>query len=339
MRLLESGVGQSMGWQASGAWEVSVVSAGRTRTVLRWPAGLAALVIVLAAAGSAPAQAGPGDDEALYAQCRKAVQDLTEQYRQVENAGFSLACTRPDGTIADPKLWWPAAQNRPAPTPPITADPAGCVTGPGRPVVDTTLTSVLATAGPGEAIIYQYQQLDGGEPINVSSETETLSFEPGYLTPGGSYRWRARVDDTEEQARDPISFGVPDDEQGWSPWCEFTVAADAIDYRGLGDVRLEALNELGLRPDRTYTITLTGRQQRLLRAGTNVGRTHTRMTLTGPRWTDLLLQLTESAFIADEVAAETDEDDPTAPDSTPYRKLVDAISVKLGGPHHPQFGG
>lgn len=293
-------------------------------------------MIVLAAAGSVPAQAGPGaDDEALYAQCRKAVQELTEKYRHVENALVSMACERPDGTIADPELWLPAAPTRPAPTRPITAGQEGCVTGAGRPVAGTTLTSVSATAGPGEAIIYQYQQL-GGETTNASG-MEVLEFDPGDLAPGGSYRWRARTDDSEERAGDGTSFSVPDDEQGWSSWCEFTVAADAIDYRGLGDVSLEALNELGLRPDRTYAIRLTAGQQRLLRAGTNVARTHTRMTLTGPGWTDLLLQLTESAFIADEVAAETDEDDPTAPDGTAYRTLVDAISVKLGGPRHPRL--
>lgn len=325
-----------MGW-LSDAWEVAVVAAGRTRAVLRWPAGFAALVIVLAAAGSVPAQAGPGDDDkALYAQCRKVAQELADKYRQVENASFSIACERPNGTTVDPKLWWPAAPSRPAPTRPITAGQADCVAGPGRPVVDTTLTSVSATAGPGEAITYQYQQLDGGQPINTSG-TEVLEFGPGELAPGGSYRWRARVNDTAERARNPISFSVPDDEQGWSSWCEFTVSPDAIDYRGLGDVSLEALNEIGLRPDRRYAVDLTGRQQRLLRAGTDVGRTHARMTLTGPRWTDLLLQLAESAFIADEVAAEADEDDPTAPDGAPYRTLVDAISVKLGGPHHPQF--
>ena len=61
------------------------------------------------------------------------------------------------------------------------------------------------------------------------------------------------------------------------------------------------------------------------------------MTLAGPRWTDLLLQLTESAFIADEAADEAGEDDPPPPDGTAYRTLVDVISVKLGGPRHPQL--
>lgn len=61
------------------------------------------------------------------------------------------------------------------------------------------------------------------------------------------------------------------------------------------------------------------------------------MTLTGPRWTDLVLQLTESAFIEDEVAAEADPADGTTSDGTRYRTLADAISVALGGPRHPTF--
>jgi hypothetical protein len=198
-------------------------------------------------------------------------------------------------------------------------------------VVGTTLTSVAATAKPGEAIIYERQRLDGNESVG-SSGSLVLEFGPGDLAPGGSYRWRARVDDT----ADPALFASPDDDElGWSAWCEFTVSADAVDYRELGDVSLEALNELGLRPDRKYAVSLSGRQQRLLRAGTDVGRTSARMTLTGPSWTDLLVQLTESAFIADETAAEGDS---PPVDGSAYRTLVDAISVKLGGPHHPRLG-
>jgi hypothetical protein len=314
--------------------EVAVAGAGRIRTVLRWPAGFAALVIVFAAAGSAPTQAKPGDDAALYAHCQKMAQAIADKYRNVQNIVVELTCERPDGTSADPKLWLPAAPSRPAPTPAMTAGHAGCVTGPGRPVVDTTLTSVAATAKPGEALIYERQQLDGSETIG-SSGSPVLEFGPGDLAPGRSYRWRARVDDTEELTRNPTVFRTPDDDElGWSPWCEFTVSADAVDYRELGDVSLEALNELGLRPDHKYTVRLSGRQQRLLRAGTTVGQTSARMTLTGPRWTGLLVELTVSAFNADEAAAEGDS---SSLDGIAYRKLVDAISVKLGGPHHPQL--
>jgi hypothetical protein len=319
-----------------------MAGSGRIRTVLRWPAVFVALAGVLAAAGSAPAGAGPSDDAALYSQCRKAMQEIADEYRDAGNVSVGVVCTRPDGTSVDPELWAPApptptttpTPTRPAPIPAMTGDHPGCVTGPERPVVGTTLTTVRATSRPGEEIIYEYQPLDGSE-LAGSSGSPGLEFGPGDLAPGESYRWRARVDDTANQA--PV-FGSPDDdERSWSPWCEFTVAADAVDYRPLGDVSLEALNELGLRPDRRYTVSLSSRQQRLLSAGTDVDRTSGRMTLTGPRWTDLLLQLTKSAAIADEAAAEADGDDSAPPDGTAYRKLVDAISIRLGGPRHPKL--
>ncbi|MEV4702410.1 hypothetical protein [Actinoplanes sp. NPDC049316] len=313
---------------------MTLAGSGRTRTVLRWPAVLATIACVLAAAGSASARATPGGDAALYAQCRNAMQEITDDYRDADNVSVAMVCERPDGTSVDPKLWLPAAPARTAPTPAMTGDHRGCVAGPGRPVVGTTLTTVWATSGPGE-IIYEYQPLDGSETID-SSGSRVLEFGPGDLAPGGSYRWRARVDDTADRASGQATF-YPDDEQAWSPWCEFTVAADAVDYRPLGDVSLEALNELGLRPDRQYALSLSSRQQRLLREGTDVGRTSARMTLTGPRWADLLIQLTESAFLADEVAAEADEEDSAPPDGTVYRELVDVLSIELGGPRHPKI--
>lgn len=300
----------------------------------RWPAGIAGLVVVLAAAGSAPFP--PDDDAALSARCLKAAQEMVAKYRGT-NISVALICDRPDGTPVDPKLWVPAAPTPPAPTPVTTAGRPGCVTGPGRPVAGTALTTASAATGSGEPIRYDYQQLDGGETVSVSG-SPVLEFGPGDLAPGGTYRWRARVDQSAQPTRDAELLSRPDDEAGWSPWCEFTVSASAVDYRQLGDVSLEALNALGLRPDRKYAVTLSGRQQRLLREGTDIGRTSTRMTLTGPRWTDLLIQLSEEAAIADEVAAELAGEDAAPPDGTAYRTLVDAISVKLGGPRHPTLG-
>jgi len=323
-----------MRWWPSGVGVSEVGLAERARGVLRWPAGFVALVSVFAAAGSAPTQALPGDDAALYAQCRRIVGAAADKYRDAENVTVAVLCERSDGTVVDPKLWLPTVPTRPVPVPMMTVGHAGCVTGPGRPVVDTTLTSVSAKATAGRPLIYEYQRLDGTETIG-SSGSSLLQFGPGDLAPGGSYRWRARVDDIAERGSNRTLFASPDDEPRWSPWCEFTVSADAVDYRGLGDVSLEALNELGLRPDRTYTVSLSKRQQRLLRAGTDIGRTGDRMTLTGLRWTELLIQLTESASIADDAA---EEDDPSVPDGSADRGLVEAISVKLGGPHHPRLG-
>jgi L-aminopeptidase/D-esterase-like protein len=82
---------------------------------LRWPAGFAALVKVLA-----------------YAQCREMVRELQDEHRNQPNVSVAFLCERPDDTVADPKLWWPAAApGRPAPI------PANCATGSGRPAVGT----------------------------------------------------------------------------------------------------------------------------------------------------------------------------------------------------------
>ncbi|MFF5082820.1 hypothetical protein ACFY36_37755 [Actinoplanes sp. NPDC000266] len=279
----------------------------------RWSTGLAGLVIVLAtAAGSAPSPSGapvPGviaDGAALDESCRKAIEELATRYRDTSNISFGVSCAGP----------FDAAPARPV----VTPAPVACASGPARPVVETTLTAVSATAAAGEGIAYEYGALGGADTIGASGSPD-LEFGPGDLAPGRSYRWRARVDTLESV-------------DAWSRWCEFTVSPAAVDYRPLGDVSLEALNELGLRPDRSYAITLSASQQRLLRAGTDIGRTGARMTLSGPRWTDLLLQLTESAFVEDEVAADSE---PPGRGGAAYRKLVDALSVKLGGPRHPRF--
>jgi hypothetical protein len=316
------------GWRVAGAW--------RGRTGWRWPAVAVAVVIVLAGAGSDASWGEPHGDAVLLADCQRTARAVLDRYRNEQNVSVAVVCARPDGTVIDPNRWLPAVPARPAPTPVMTVGQAGCVTGAARPVTGTTLTSVSATAASGEALTYEWQRLGGSDTVG-SSGSPVLAFGPGDLAPGAGYRWRARVDDTAEVAGSVIASTRLDDKLGWSPWCEFTVSPDAIDYRSLGDVSLDALQELGLRPDRTYTVSLSGHQQRLLREASNIGRTHARMTLTGPRWTDLLVQLTESAFLADETAAEADADDPPPPDGAAYRALVDAISVKLGGPPHPRL--
>ncbi len=316
---------------------------GRKRGMPRRPARFAVLVITLAAAGSPSARVEPLDDATLAAYCQESARKIIDELRnQVgPDNGLSLTitgapCDLLNYTQVDPEVVTLLAPNRPAPTPVTTVGHAGCVTGPGRPVVDTVLTSVSATTGLHEAIAYKYQPLSGGDAV-LSSGSTVLEFLPGDLAPGGSYRWRARIDDVSAPfGDDPFLPSPADDDPGWSPWCEFTVSADAVDYRRLGDVSLEALTELGLRPDREYAINLSGHQQRLLRAGTDIGRTSSRMTLTGPRWTDLLVQLAESATNVEAVGI--DNDDPSAVEGTAYRAAAEAISVKLGGPRHPRLG-
>ncbi|GGN91927.1 hypothetical protein GCM10010112_78590 [Actinoplanes lobatus] len=305
------------------------------RTILRWPAMLAGLVGVLSTAASAPRWTGPSDGPALYAECREAAQEVFEKYRDQPNTLFDFVCAVPDGTPVDPGLWIPAAPVLPAPTPVLTAGHEVCVTGPGRPVTGTALTKALAN-GDGAELVYEYEHLGGGETM-VRGGASALEFRPGDLAPGASYRWRARVDDPADRDSSEFVYRSPEaEERRWSPWCEFTVSADAVDYRELGDVSLEALTELGLRPDRPYTISLSGAQRRLLRKGTDIGTTTARMTRTGLRWTDLLTQLDRSAFFADELALEIGDESPRQ-DGIAYRRLLSELSVKLGGPRHPHL--
>ncbi|MCU7726553.1 hypothetical protein ODJ79_22715 [Actinoplanes sp. KI2] len=306
----------------------------RRRTAVRCSAGFAAVAVVLAAAGSAPAPTEADSAVARYLACLREARKIADRYRG-DGIRVNVACLWPDDVPIDPKLFPPVAV-KPAPTPVVTVGHRGCVTGPGRPVTATALTSASATA-PGEEIWYEWQPLGGVDSDTTGTGGPVLEFRPGDLAPGHSYRWRARVLDTGEERDDSDTpWSMADYERGWSPWCEFTVSAAAVDYTGMGDVSLEALTELGLRPDRTYTVSLSGRQQRLLRAGTDVGRTGARMTLTGPRWTDLLVQLSQSAvFLAENI--DGDEDFTTPPESIAYRKLVDTISVELGGPRHPRL--
>lgn len=162
------------------------------------------------------------------------------------------------------------------------------MTGPGRPVTGTALTTALAD-GNGEELIYQYERLGGGETMNVGG-SPPLEFRPGDLAPGASYRWRARVDDIADRASS------------------------------------------------RYTISLSGAQRRRLRKGTDIGTTTARMTRTGVRWTDLLSQLEQSAFFADEVAIEIGDESPRQ-DGIAYRRLLGELSVELGGPLHPRHLG
>ncbi|GAA0454630.1 hypothetical protein Aca07nite_69100 [Actinoplanes capillaceus] len=311
--------------------------AKRVRAILRWPAMLAGLVGVLSTTASAPRWTGPSDGPALYAYCREAARKIFDEHRDQPNTSVAVGCSRPDGTPVDPALWIPAAPVLPAPTPVLTAGHKVCVTGPGRPVTGTALTEVLAD-GDGAELVYEYQQLGGSETIGAR-RLSALEFRPGDLAPGASYRWRARGDDIADRDSSRFLYLSPEaEERQWSPWCEFTVSADAVDYRELGDVSLEALTELRLRPDRSYTISLSGSQRRLLRKGTDIGTVTARMTRTGPQWTDLLSQLARSAFFADELAIEIGEESPRQ-DGIAYRRLVGELSVKLGGPRHPRHLG
>ncbi|MCA2215953.1 hypothetical protein [Jidongwangia harbinensis] len=179
--------------------------------------------------------------------------------------GFSVVSPSDPLTEPLPVALSPGLLRVPEPAALATGGRAGCVTGPGRPVVATTTPTLSVTfaavppALPVDAT-FQYEPLRGSDGVVVASGVTTtaaalpatLDFEGDPLGPGESYRWRVRGT--------PAGAIVP----GWSPWCEFTVAADVPDLRGLG-ADADAVRELGLDPARRYTVTLTLRQWRAVR--------------------------------------------------------------------------
>jgi hypothetical protein len=208
----------------------------------------------------------------------------------------------------------------------------------GRPD-DEVVTINGATAVPGEVVV--------------------LDTEEEGLGPGESYRWRVRG-----TAVDAV---VP----GWSPWCEFTVAADLIDMRDVTD--LAAVEELGVVPERPYPVTLTVRQWRLVidsvavsltdgwaanpdglseweresversnrtaaglrkKIAGRAGRARVTVTLTGDQWATVARQVAENAAVWDMTA---EEDPQVEEDGAALWTVVDRISAELGGPARPRL--
>jgi hypothetical protein len=166
-----------------------------------------------------------------------------------------------------------------------------------------------------------------------------LTLKPGVLAPGDSIRWRVSL--TGDDHRLPI----------WSPWCTFTVAADAPDLRGLDPDVIAALTELGLRPEREYTVTLPSDQWRtalepfglstdngVLNEADLALDLQTQLpgpaALTGAQWSDLVVSLAQ--WSAYDWESYDDSSPPTDPAA--YWAVIDKISTQLGGPPHPRLG-
>jgi hypothetical protein len=122
-----------------------------------------------------------------------------------------------------------------------------CMTGSGRPVLDTVYPALSAsfTGAAGRQYVepaWQIEHVPGfavqdgdaaGDPVAVG-ETATFDLRRrGPLTHGASYRWRVRGAPAQ----------TPGD-AGWSTWCEFTIAASTPD-------------DLDLDESRTYTVVLS----------------------------------------------------------------------------------
>ncbi|MEV4757044.1 LamG domain-containing protein [Micromonospora sp. NPDC049559] len=106
-----------------------------------------------------------------------------------------------------------------------TVPTTGCVTGSGRPAVDTTtpeLRAVVSDADGGSlSASFEWWSVTGTAPIGsatvsglASGATAATGVPTGALATGGNYRWRVRASDGAAAS-------------AWSSFCEFTVRTTA----------------------------------------------------------------------------------------------------------------
>jgi hypothetical protein len=279
-------------------------------------------------------------------------------------------------TIADLSVPLPPAPSFrelvdvPPPMRPATNGVPGCIRGPKRPVVGTTMPTLEVTYAKPVDASFELVPLDGseestvgftsataGEPVVWETGQAGLTGENG-LEPGRTYRWRT------------TGASIYATAPAWSPWCEFTVAADLVDLRPATDV--DTVRELRVDPVRRYPVTLTVREWRLVLeglvpeeaaliggqlvtddeiqdlarrrwikadvrariAGRAAGRPVT-VILTGNDWAAVAVNVMASASSWDQMY----EEEPEAGDEGPrYWKVLDRISAELGGPAHPSLG-
>jgi hypothetical protein len=208
-----------------------------------------------------------------------------------------------------------------------------CLTGAERPVLDTVYPALSAsfTGAARRQYVepaFQVEHLPGfavqdgesaGDPVAVG-ETATLDLRRrGPLTLGASYRWRVRGAPAQ----------TPGDD-GWSPWCEFTIAASTPD--GL------ALDE-----GRTYTVALsTANWQAILRVlgpvevyaggGKSVHAPIEDAAKTAAAQAPVAMDGSRWKLVVSDLASLAADRDPAA------WSLVDLLSTALGGPPRLTMG-
>ncbi len=219
----------------------------------------------------------------------------------------------------------------------LSTDGQACVTGAGRPVVDTVRPTFSAsfTGGAGLLRLESTFQLTGvAGPDSQSLETSgdpgppgaaaslTLSSQRPPLQHGESYKWRVRATPRTINAR------------GWSSWCEFTVAETTPDDLGLDDFRnyrvelptakwreiVAALKPAV--PDAADVASTFAPIEDALKAAPPKAA-ELSVLLNGRRWGELEKEICARAY---------DDDNPA------IWKLADLVSAALGGPERPTMG-
>jgi hypothetical protein len=147
------------------------------------------------------------------------------------SAGFKQFRSREGAAAAeDPKASvtynaWPTVTSR------STVPATSCVTGSGRPLVNTLTPQLKATVSDGDGtamtVTFEWWTLTGTTPIGsasvasvASGATATATIPAGAFTEGGTYRWRVKASDGTAGSDVPTSF------------CEMTVYETAPPVAG-----------------------------------------------------------------------------------------------------------
>lgn len=215
----------------------------------------------------------------------------------------------------------------PQPSPTVEADSlavdgVSCASSSDRPILNKTRPVIGARTTPSAPVAFEIEKETGTGPPNsgASDEADADGFVRLYLRghlrlePGESYRWRVGISRANE----------------WSPWCEFAVAAATLDSLNLDVGRGYTA---GLPPSRWRDIAAvlgpgwphgdTPLLWAVQSAGGQVSAGNVPVSLSGWFWETMMESLAEWA---------------SARNDPEVWRLVDALSVQLGGPPHPTIG-
>jgi hypothetical protein len=200
----------------------------------------------------------------------------------------------------------------------LHADGMSCTSDEDRPVLDTVhpvLTAWLTMPAPVEfqlekrrGALFEFVAFDRGDLTTNEQGYVTLYLRKDFrLERSGSYRWRGRTAEA----------------SGWSRWCEFSIAAVTPDSLNLQNV----LRTAGLPPSKWRKISVLLDDPPLYwsiyEAGRQVSKGDVPIEMQTRKWETVIEVMAERA---------------SAINDPKLWRLVDTLSVKLGGPPHPTMG-